>query len=523
MTKQEFENQRKYMKAYMEKLETYPFFPAYQFYKSAIANILREPEEKAESADEEDFENEEEETPSTNFQYNEGLYLMWKMRKESEQLELETGRAMKAISVIPENKMKCGAIRLDTSVMVELYRLFNPVKTNKTKNKEELLKVENQRKVWNEFFNMDKLEKLRPHQAFNWSISTDGISVNVLFAKRVPKSKKSNQKNKRPKTSATKKKPKKIEIEEEKLEKQHLTYLPIGNYSETAIINEYQDWSNDIHWVSVDPGVRSLLATWDLSNNTCPYNLGQAEYRHNSGLTRNVKWTKNQYKNMQGVQLSLTNNPYRKSVIPARMIQYLEAVRLHWNKIWQFQSRKKVRRMKFTQWIHQQKFNEKVIQKIEKTCQVPGKQTVFLFGKGGSSGFGKLKGGGVKGPVVRLRRLLARRFAVIHVDEFRTSKCCWECGKVLCHPNRGRMHGVSYCTETDHHRMLNRDTDAARKIGYRFLQQLRGNKNLGPWDRSVKAKDLKLCVSRVFYNLGNQKFPRRLGEAGVPAEKARDR
>jgi hypothetical protein len=213
---------------------------------------------------------------------------------------------------------------------------------------------------------------------------------------------------------------------------------------------------------------------------------------------------------MKDVQSLLTDNPYKKSVLLKRMDQYLEVIRLLWNKIWIFESHKKIRRMKFTQWINQQKFQDKVLQKIEKSCKVPGKQTVLLFGKAGSSGFGHIKGGGVKGPIVRLRRLLAKRFPVIHVDEFRTSMCCWECGKALKHPKdslRGRLHGVSYCVETDHHRMLNRDTDAARKIGYRFLQQLRGNQNLGPWDHSFDKKYLNSRVSRVFRDLANCKFP----------------
>ena len=53
------------------------------------------------------------------------------------------------------------------------------------------------------------------------------------------------------------------------------------------------------------------------------------------------------------------------------------------------------------------------------------------------------------------------------------------------------MHGVSYCTETDHHSMLNRDVDAARKIGYRFLCQLSGGvEKLGHWDqRRICTRD----------------------------------
>jgi len=538
----EFENQRKYMKQYMENLENYRFYDTYNYYKTTIEDILTE-------VNSDDWEEKEDDEKKSSFPYNKCLQLMWNMRRESEVLELETKRSMKSISVLPQNQMKCGAIRLDTRVMIEFYRKFKTedktenketedktedkkkkkkedketdgkLKEEKKKKKEdteqsirELLLVENQRKVWNEIFNLDKLEKLRPHQHFNWSVVTDGIFVSVLFGKKVPKTQKTR---KRPKTSATKKPKKPRKKPQNGVPKEILSELLIGNYSERSILDKFEDWTANIHWVSVDPGVRNLLSTWSIGTNTSPYNLGQREYRHNSGLNQNLVWTKKRYQSMTDVKKALTDNPYGKSVLAERMTKYLGVIRVFWNKIWQFQGNKKIRRMKFTQWIHQQRFTDKVLKKFEKKCKVKKSSTttVLLFGSGGSSGFGKLKGGGVKGPVVRLRRLLAKRFAVIHVDEFRTSKCCWECGRVMHHPKLGKMHGVSYCTETDHHRMLNRDTDAARKIGYRFLEQLRGNQDLGHWSRSFEVERLNEGTCNVFSNLANQRFLLDLGDQG---------
>ena len=154
---------------------------------------------------------------------------------------------------------------------------------------------------------------------------------------------------------------------------------------------------------------------------------------------------------------------------------------------------------------------DKTLNAIEKVCDVPGKQTILLFGKGGSSGFGHVRGGGVKGPIVKIRRLLAKRVPIIHVDEFRTSKCCWECGKVLLHPLHGSVNAVSYCSETDHHRMLNRDVDAARKIGYRFLLRLQNGGDdseeaLGAWSRQVEAEDLNKKKYPQLSNFANANF-----------------
>ena len=172
----------------------------------------------------------------------------------------------------------------------------------------------------------------------------------------------------------------------------------------------------------------------------------------------------------------------------------------------------------------QQRFTDKLLSNIETTCASKhGKQTVLLFGTGGAHGFGFVKGGGVKGPVVKLRSLLSKRFPLIHVSEFRTSTCCFHCGKVLCHPklrppkepkdgakrSKNRvMHGVSYCTETDHHSMLNRDVDAARKIGYRFLCQLsEGVEKLGHWNPKFRKEDLHKGRCSALYDFALKRYP----------------
>jgi hypothetical protein len=106
-----------------------------------------------------------------------------------------------------------------------------------------------------------------------------------------------------------------------------------------------------------------------------------------------------------------------------------------------------------------------------------------LFGNGADSGlFGRLRGGGAKGPVLEIKKRLSEQMPVIEVSEFRTSKLCLVCGR----PAKFFNYGVTYCTERDHHRMVNRDVAAAKKIGALYLAKKKGL-NLGPWCRSVSA------------------------------------
>ena len=110
-----------------------------------------------------------------------------------------------------------------------------------------------------------------------------------------------------------------------------------------------------------------------------------------------------------------------------------------------------------------------------------------LFGNGTDSGlFARVRGAGVKGPVLEIKKRLSEQMLVIQCSEFRTSKVCLDCGHEAEFYNRG----VTYCSERCHHPMANRDVAAARKIGARYLAKKKGF-DLGPWCRSVSAKEVK--------------------------------
>ena len=107
-----------------------------------------------------------------------------------------------------------------------------------------------------------------------------------------------------------------------------------------------------------------------------------------------------------------------------------------------------------------------------------------LFGDGANSGmFGRVRGAGVKGPVLEIKRRLSEQMPVIECSEFRTSKLCLDCGREA----KDYRYGVTYCSQRDHHRMPNRDVAATRKIGARYLAEKKGL-NLGPWSRGVSAE-----------------------------------
>ena len=97
-------------------------------------------------------------------------------------------------------------------------------------------------------------------------------------------------------------------------------------------------------------------------------------------------------------------------------------------------------------------------------------------------------GAGVKGPVLDV------------LSEFRTSKCCLECGRAAKFFN----HSVTFCTDRNHHRMANRDVAAAKKIGALYLA-MKKELDLGPWSQDVSAEEVDQgrCLSTVLKDVLN--------------------
>ena len=184
--------------------------------------------------------------------------------------------------------------------------------------------------------------------------------------------------------------------------------------------------------------------------------------------------TKNFRKWMGDVMEILTKVPSRKSIL--RYSEYLTALGSTWDCCWAYHIRPKLRRIRFFAWRRREAWMTKLVSRIKDYA----KGGPVLFGDG--TNFGRLRGGGVKGPILEIKKRLSKQMAVIECSEFRTSKCCLECGREAELFN----YRVAYCTDPRHHRMANRDVVAAKKIGARYLVKKKGL-NLGPWCRSVSA------------------------------------
>lgn len=474
MTKEEYEDQRKSMTSYFEDLKNYPeyfpFFERYEKYKQQI-RTLGDPDDEKCKIDIKPY-----------------IISMWEMRRECEIAGRSSNRSMKEISVIPQASFRAVFMLVDTTALSFLKAFKSSKKTRKAK---EFATLENQEATWQYFFKMNELRKLSK-RPFSWSISTDGVTASVRFLKFV----------------------KKYTISKKRKNGQQLpSLLRKGFHSESTILEDFQGHEENVNFYSVDPGVRSVLTIHGIREDKCVYELKQKTYRHGMGLNdiphrkRYVKeqvekfgmvkfrkQQREQQKQAKRKQVSKRNPiPFQKSVLLDSLKVLVSTVKSQWKELWPLQQngqlQKAKRRRRFRKKNKHRQFMDATIKNIKEKITTEGKTSVILFGNGGQSGGFKCRGGGIKGPVLGLKRRLAQEFPVICCSEFRTSKLCSECGQVLDHPKRWNaatvfrtsVNGVSFCHNTDHkHRTLNRDADAARKIGYRFLMQL-FKQDIGPW------------------------------------------
>lgn len=351
--------------------------------------------------------------------------------------------------------------------------------------------------LWSKLFDLDKIRRLRNQLTFGFSIATDGVAAMVRFQ--------------RPEL------------------KQSCRPALVGGERGYHEEKDNYPFNSTANLVAIDPGIRAVVTAVSLSQPQLqPLVMRQQYYKDASllnyrqhfakyGRTRRVKLGKGtkRVKNRTNVQTELSVHaqtlktittamgiaPSAKSVLPQTYSAYVSALSTHWNAWWTCKARLKWRKVKFFAWRRREAFLEGFVGRFAKQF---GPDPVVLFGNGSNSGaWAKHRGCGVKGPVKELRMRLARKYTVVECSEYRTSKLCLECGGVV----KTYQHGVSYCPQQSHHRMLNRDVSAAFKIGALYLAQQQ-QRPLGPWERNsvLHAEQLPSTVLRDTLSVYQQQF-----------------
>jgi hypothetical protein len=317
-------------------------------------------------------------------------------------------------------------ITIDTNVILSLFKSKGESQMNKKTKKYK-------NHIWDKIFKTNK--KVMKMNGYEYkTILTDGIGVSICFQKSGKRYK-----------------------ENKNIDEDNDVYFD-------EICNEDLELCKSKKLVSLDPGKCSLVFMLDESKNKLRYTAPQ---RRKESLRKrcNKIILREKQKNKiidEETKLSFYNC---KSVDYNEFKKYItEKTKLN-DKVREFYEKELYRKIKWRTWIYQRKSEDKFLNRIEETY---GNKEDLLLCYGNWSNNKQMKYiMPTKG--VGLRRVIQKKFSVVLVDEFRTSKLCSHCNCELEHYNN--LHRVLVCrnckssgSESKNTTFMNRDMNACMNM-----------------------------------------------------------
>jgi hypothetical protein len=285
-------------------------------------------------------------------------------------------------------------ITLDTACIINLFA--------EKGSKGALLKQvkENQYQVWNRIFNLDNRIFRQKNYHFNFTMQTDGVSVSLLFI--------------------------------------HKNYNGRKTCPNCTTDDSYPfHYIEDLHesqleslkgrnMVGADPGKYNLLYMTDGYGNKLRYTAFQRRTESMSKRNHRILLVEKQRNGVIEKETSLSDKN-SKTVDYEKFKAYLKSKNHLNHQLRSFYEKELCRKMKWRQFVYTQKSEDRFMNKLGNTF---GEDAVIAYGDWSRTTqmkhFMPTKGGG-------LRKLIAKRFQTVSINEFRTSKLCCKCHCELCH------------------------------------------------------------------------------------------
>lgn len=317
-------------------------------------------------------------------------------------------------------------ITIDTNAILSLFKSKGESQMNKKTKKYK-------NHIWDKIFKTNK--KVMKMNGYEYkTILTDGIGVSICFQK----SGKRYKENKN--------------IDED------------NDVCIDEICNEDLELCKSKKLVSIDPGKCSLVFMFDENKNKLRYTAPQRRKESLRKRNNNIILREKQKNKIIEEETKLSSYNC-KSVNYNKFKKYItEKTKLN-NKVRDFYEKELYRKLKWRTWIYQRKSEDKFLNRIEETY---GNKEDLLLCYGNWSNNKQMKYiMPTKG--VGLRRVIQKKFNVVLVDEFRTSKLCSRCNCELEHYNN--LHRVLVCrgckssgSESKNTTFMNRDMNACMNM-----------------------------------------------------------
>ena len=338
------------------------------------------------------------------------LKIMIKMNLEIEQYNNRTKRKIKRIK---GNKPKQVRKKKTLKTMVKKLFQIMPLRNNiiphyttfdksfiksyfKEKGKSKFVKGEDEKEIWSRILNIEhKIFKIQEKKGYRMSsLSTDGVGVSMTF-KKFGLSKCKN-----------------LDIEKQDV------YVEDLNNEDLEILKTKK-------LVSIDPGKKGLCLL-DEERNNLNYNTIQ---RRKESLRKRNNYIMNVEKeNNYIIQKENTLSDYdSKTVYYEKFKDFIREKHKVNNLVYDFYNNKLFRKLKFRTHIYLRKSEDKFLNNIEK---IYGKKEDIAIIYGDWSNPKQMKHL-IPSSNLGLKRLIEKKYKVLMIDEYCTSKLCSKCNKEL--------------------------------------------------------------------------------------------
>jgi transposase len=334
-------------------------------------------------------------------------------------LRYNESHGLKVFSLLPDKRYNTSYITIDKNALIDILKDIGLY--NKKKDVDY---------HWNKYFNISKYET--ENRKFRY-FSTDGKYVSI--------------------TLEVTRKQKKL-LKEKKI--------------------NYKNYDNII---GLDPGLRNLFV--------CSYNdtydtikCSSRQY-YNDTLVNQTNFSKNNtYERNPDVLEYMRNLPSGKTSNLDTYLVHLKYCLKDYQKILQFHHENPFRKWKFTRWKMKKKVITDLCKKISNKNKITDKDNTIVGFGNWSNPHDSIIRGHRRGPVLELKKELAKWTKVIDVDEFRTSKLCCLCYKETEKMKYDgiRVNSVLRCKNNECKNIIDRDINGSNNILLMLERELKGKK-----------------------------------------------
>jgi len=256
---------------------------------------------------------------------------------------------------------------------------------------------ENQDKMWNYVFDVDKIKKMKKSSNFTFLIDIDGFGTSIHYRK-------------------TKKNPSLTEKQLDTIERNKLK-------------------TKDMRVIAIDPGRTNLIYGVEMikKGEVNKYELKKSTYYQSCGMNKEAAWKKRRMDEISKEELIYREHSLKTTNVETYM-KFIKNYLKVYNVLWKTKTSKKWLGWKFRTYCLKNKFIDTMINKMvtndpEVNIGKEKKKVVIAYGAAKFNPTGK---GERAGPTSWLSKQFSKKVKTVFIDEFNTTKKCCDCKKTLC-------------------------------------------------------------------------------------------